>query len=222
VRETKLEREKWRRKLDELDKKLMIIKRKKLPKGGSSLRKLRKDLKNLEFKQMTSVLSVEKERKLVEVLSNLKAKISAIEKVLENDDEVAKITKELNFAKEQYRKYKKLVEQYAVDAQKSHDAMIDAYRKGEALKREADTAQENFIAAKLAADDAHRKHIKAVQQVHDYDKLIATLKQKQLEAKRLKEKDMTRKQAEAIFERFKQGEKLSTEDLMTLQKAGYL
>jgi uncharacterized coiled-coil DUF342 family protein len=31
-----------------------------------------------------------------------------------------------------------------------------------------------------------------------------------------------KRQAEMIFDRFKRGEKLSTEDLMTLQKSGYL
>ena len=34
--------------------------------------------------------------------------------------------------------------------------------------------------------------------------------------------DSIRKEAEDIFERFKKGEKLSTEDLMILQKAGLL
>jgi uncharacterized coiled-coil DUF342 family protein len=31
-----------------------------------------------------------------------------------------------------------------------------------------------------------------------------------------------KKEAEQIFEKFKKGEKLSTEDLLTLQKSGYL
>jgi uncharacterized coiled-coil DUF342 family protein len=31
-----------------------------------------------------------------------------------------------------------------------------------------------------------------------------------------------KREAELIFERFKKGEKLSTEDLLTLQKSGYL
>jgi uncharacterized coiled-coil DUF342 family protein len=31
-----------------------------------------------------------------------------------------------------------------------------------------------------------------------------------------------KRQAEIIFDRFRKGEKLSTEDLMTLQKSGYM
>ena len=41
-------------------------------------------------------------------------------------------------------------------------------------------------------------------------------------AKKDKAETAAKKEAEVIYDRFKAGEKLSTEDLMSLQKAGYL
>jgi uncharacterized coiled-coil DUF342 family protein len=61
-----------------------------------------------------------------------------------------------------------------------------------------------------------------VRQVHDFDKIIAGLRQKKARARADEAETSAKKEAEDIYERFKAGEKLSTEDLMFLQKAGYL
>ena len=61
-----------------------------------------------------------------------------------------------------------------------------------------------------------------IKQVHDYDKIIYSLKQKRRRFKKVKDEKIAKQQAEDIYERFKKGEKLDTEDLMYLQKAGYL
>jgi uncharacterized coiled-coil DUF342 family protein len=75
---------------------------------------------------------------------------------------------------------------------------------------------------KLKADEEHRKHIEHIRQVHDYDKIISGMQQKLRKSKKEKDEDSARKEAAEIFDRFKAGEKLSTEDLMILQKSGYL
>jgi len=58
--------------------------------------------------------------------------------------------------------------------------------------------------------------------VHDYDKIITGLRQKARKARKKKDESVAMKEAEDIFDKFKKGEKLSTEDLMVLQKSGYL
>jgi uncharacterized coiled-coil DUF342 family protein len=58
--------------------------------------------------------------------------------------------------------------------------------------------------------------------VHDYDKIIAGMRQKARKAKKKDDEASAKEEAEKIFEKFKAGEKLSTEDLMALQKSGYL
>jgi len=75
----------------------------------------------------------------------------------------------------------------------------------------------------MLADEEHRKHIEHIRQVHDYDKIIhgIWMKSRGVTEEVAEEVD-AKKEAELIFERFKKGEKLSTEDLLTLQKSGYL
>ena len=92
----------------------------------------------------------------------------------------------------------------------------------DAWRKEADAAQEAFVANKIRADEEHKLHIKNIRQVHDYDKIISGMRQKARKAKRKEDETSAKEEAEKIFDRFKAGEKLSTEDLMALQKSGYL
>src|SRR5207247_1635561 len=115
------------------------------------------------------------------------------------------------------------VSELAEKAQSEHDQMTTLYEQSDAFRREADRAQEEFIKTKMLADEEHRKHIEHIRQVHDYDKIIhgIWMKSRGVPEAAAEEVDAKR-EAEQIFERFKKGEKLSTEDLMTLQKSGYL
>ncbi|UCE73520.1 MAG: phosphoserine phosphatase [Methanomassiliicoccales archaeon] len=222
VKKAKEERENWNKKVSEAQSKLGGLKKKHLPKDGITLEKLKREVRNLEFKQQTTVLSVEKERELLELLSDVQSQIREREKLLEGNKEIQEALKKRNEAKEKAEDAHGLVSEHAESAQKEHDAMCKFYDEGDRLRREADGAQIEFKKAKLAADEAHKNHVEMVRQVHDFDKIIAGLRQKKARASREIEETTAKKEAEDIYERFKAGEKLSTEDLMFLQKAGYL
>jgi len=221
VRSVKEERDRWNRKVSELTERMGELRRAKLPKGGQTLNRLKRELRNLEFKQMTTVLTVDKERGLVEELARLQNEIKGLERALEESEEFRLAMRELKEAREKAESLHKQVGELAEKAQAEHDAMVSLYDKGDALRREADLAQEEFIKTKMMADEEHRRHIEQIRQVHDYDKLIHGL-QKKARGYEIVDEVQAKKQAELIFERFKKGEKLSTEDLMTLQKSGYL
>jgi uncharacterized coiled-coil DUF342 family protein len=80
--------------------------------------------------------------------------------------------------------------------------------------------QEQFVRAKTSADEEHREHVNLIRQVHDFDKVVAGLRRREKKARKVKSESSAKKQAAEIFERFRRGEKLSTEDLMALQTKG--
>ncbi len=223
VRAAKEERDKYNRRVSELQDQLNDLKRRRLPRGAVPLGKLQQELKRLEFKQMTSVLSVDKERALIEEIQKLQAELKKLERTLEENDDVRKTKEELKSARDLAEDAHKRVSQLAEEAQSEHDRMTALYEQGDSLRREADKAQEEFIKTKMLADEEHRKHIEHIRQVHDYDKIIhgIWMKSRGVTAAVAEETDAKR-EAELIFERFKKGEKLSTEDILTLQKSGYL
>ena len=116
----------------------------------------------------------------------------------------------------------KQVNDLAENAQQIHDVMVNLYKDANKSRRDADNAQDKFLENKKIADSEHTNHIFFIRQVHEYDKVLAGIKRKYRKAKKEKSENIAKQQAEDIFELFKTGEKLSTEDLMTLQKAGYL
>jgi len=222
VKVAKEERDVWNKKVNELLDLLNDVKRRKLPRGAIPESKLRRDLKALEFKQMTSVLSAEKERALIEEMARVQAEIRKLEKALEENEEVAKVREELKAAREKAEAAHKRVSELAEQAQAEHDQMSALYEQSDEMRRQADQAQEEFIKTKMLADEEHRKHIEHIREVHDYDKIIHGIWMKNHNVPGQVEEVDAKRQAEEIYERFKKGEKLSTEDLMMLQKSGYL
>ena len=222
VRAVKAKRDEWNRKFNELSDKVQELRREKMPKDGVPIRRIRAELRALEKKHMTSVMSPEKERDLVEQMSHLSEKLRSMEQELEKFTEIKTAEKEVRDAKEQAETFHRQVAECAEKAQSEHDSMLKLYEEADKVRKEADEAQEKFIESKLAADEEHREHIEHIRQVHDFDKLIAGIRDKSRKAKREKDETVAKKEAEEIFERFKSGDKLSTEDIMVLQKSGYL
>lgn len=222
VREAKAQRDEWNRKFNDLSDKAVNLRREKMPKSGLSIRKFKAELRTLEKKHMTSVLSADKEKALMKEMSQLDAKIKEMEMEIEQFSEVKTAEKETRDAKDNAENFHKKVSESAEKAQIEHDAMLKLYEEADLLRKEADSAQEKFIETKLAADEEHREHIEHIRQVHDFDKLIAGIRDKGRKARQEKDDTSAKKEADEIFEKFRSGEKLSTEDIMVLQKSGYM
>jgi uncharacterized coiled-coil DUF342 family protein len=100
--------------------------------------------------------------------------------------------------------------------------MITLIKQLDNLVKKVNEIQETIVLTKIEADNVHREFIEHVDKIHDLERQISSVH----ETKRKKKKDadatIAQKEATEIFERFKRGEKLSTEDLMALQKAGLI
>jgi uncharacterized coiled-coil DUF342 family protein len=196
-----------------------------------SIGKLKKELHGLEFKQQTSVLEADKERTLIERISHIKRQIKKKEKEMEGNEEVRELIHQVREAKKKMDESHQQVNVYADLAQKEHDQMIERFTQSDRIRKEADGSQEKFVESKMRADDEHRRHIELIHLVHDLDKIVFGLKQRKRTQERRPGKAQQaapqaattgKAEAEKIYEKFKKGEKISTEDLMLLQKFGFL
>lgn len=220
VQHSKKERDIYSNKIKKLSDTISKLKHEKMPKNGTPVGKLRKELKNLEFKQMTLVLTKEKERELIELISRLQAEIRRKEDELENDPNIKDLKDQLEDAKQKANEWHKKVKELVDQAQVEHEEMLKIYEKVGELRKKADESQENFVKSKFKADEEHKKHIDCIMEVRDIEKLITGIKKK-LKLKRKKISDVEgKKHADEILQRFMKGEKLSTEDLLLLQKRG--
>jgi len=223
VRESKELRDEWNQKVMKLHEEFSVL-RKEIPddKQGPPLKQLKKQLNELEYRQQTQLLKKNEEAAIVKQISTLAREIEEREKAVETSGDISKVSTQLREAKAQAEVYHKAVSEYAEKAQAAHDAMIKFYEQADMLRKEADASQEKFIECKTQADDEHKKHIEQIKSIHEMDKDFSDARGKAKAAKKKKVDTESKKEAKEIFERFKNGEKLSTDDLMALQKSGYL
>ena len=188
---------------------------------GASVGKLRAELRHLEYQQQTVVLSPKKEKELIELIAAKQKELKEREGALQENADLRQAYEEMKAAKAAAEEQHAAVTQLANDAQSEHEMMVKLFGEADGLRKQADAAQADFVRSKVDADRVHREYIEAVTSIRDIDRVLGALRPGGGE----RERHVTaadKAEAEDIFDKFRKGEKLSTEDLMTLQKAGRL
>ena len=221
IRETRNKISDHKKKRDELNERVRHAKeqRNKLNKRYSDIKK---QLRTLENEQMTQPMSPQKEKKLIEVISEIHTKIKDQEALLNKDPKLKKAIEEEKIIKQKAEKQHDLVEKLATRAQEEHEGMLELIRQLDNFVKKVNVIQETIVMTKIEADTVHKEFIDCVDKIHDLERTISASQEKKRKAKKAVEATYVQKEANEIFERFKRGEKLSTEDLMTLQKAGLI
>jgi uncharacterized coiled-coil DUF342 family protein len=168
--------------------------------------KLRKQIQELEIKQMTTPLTTDKERALVDEIGSLQSKIREHDTLIETDTE--KVRRELG----------KKMQKSRQEAQAAHHSMKDSLRSNRQTRRKADAGQRMFVKAKEKADEVHNEYINYLRGMQEIDRMTASQGRTGSSA----DQKASAASAEDLFAKFLAGEKLSTEQLMIIQKAGML
>ncbi len=206
---------------DESQKVADAMRRERNPDGDGgeiNVARLKKEARSLEMQQMTTVMTPSKERALIERLQEIGKLLKQKESALKSDPELKAALDKADQLKEKAEKEHAKVAELAEKAQSEHDAMIKLYKESDKLRKTADKLQERFVVSKMEADKIHKAYIEYVNQIHEIED--------QMGGRSGGGSQQSAQQAEAaadeVYEKFKAGEKLSTEDLLTLQKAGLL
>ena len=193
--------------------------------GGAPvpLSRLKAELRHLETIQQTTVMTPKKEKEVIEQIAAKLKEIKARESVVEDDAELREAVEALRAVKAQAEEQHAALTRHAQEAQEEHEKMSALFTEADALRKEADAAQAEFVRSKVESDRLHRLHIDAVLASKDLDRVIHALRAHGTPAQGQPHVPASAQaHAEEIFDRFRKGEKLSTEDLMALQKAGRL
>jgi uncharacterized coiled-coil DUF342 family protein len=183
------------------------------------VKELQKQIEFMEYRQQTEVFTTDKERELIEKIKQMMAQVREQEAELEqNKDMRAKITEARDFRKLASDLHAKVTE-FAELAQKHHDLMVESYRKADKSREAADAAHKSFVEAQESADSEHKFFIACQKELRDYDKVISGLRKKTKKVKVTKEQKAVRKEAESLFKNFRAGEKLTTDDILLLQRS---
>lgn len=218
VREAKRLREEWNHKFQELSDRVQEMRRTRPPRQGAVPGwRLKKDLKELEFRHMTTALTGEQEKRLLEEMKKLEAAIREQEDQFRRDPGIEATLQEYTAARDEAEKHHAAVGELAESAQREHELMVVLFEGGDELRRQADDVQAKLLEVKAAADEAHRQHISAIEEVRDIEKLLYAARGGRAPASW---SPAEAPREEDFLARLKKGEKVSTEDLLELQKRG--
>tara|TARA_B100001029_G_scaffold94400_1_gene77505 strand:- start:3114 stop:4274 length:1161 start_codon:yes stop_codon:yes gene_type:complete len=213
------ERNEVTEKVNSLKDNFLSLKRKRF--SGRNLppiSRLRKQIQELEIKQMTTPLTTDKERALVEEISSLQNKIKQHDELIETDTEVLDARDTFREAETKRRELSKSMQKSRQEAQSAHHSMKDSLKLNRSTRRKADAAQRLFVKAKEKADIVHNEYIEYLRGMQEIDRMTAS----QGKSGSLADQKASAASAEDLFAKFLAGEKLSTEQLMIIQKAGML
>lgn len=222
VKHAKEQRNELNKSYNSIKKQIEELQRTRLAAAGANINELKKQLRSLENEQMTQPMSPQKEKKVIELISELHTKIKGQEELLNKDPRLKKALEEEKILKQKAEKQHDSVEKLAKRAQEEHEGMIVLIKQLDNLVKKVNEIQETIVMTKIEADTVHRDFIEHVDKIHDLEREASAVKQQTEKKKKVVEATTAQKEADEIFERFKRGEKLSTEDLMALQKAGLI
>ncbi len=203
-----------RDKLAELQKKFFS--------DGLSLDALYKKRDALEFKQMTRALKREEEEKLIEKLASVNKEIIERENILKNNQEFKKYLELEKELKDKSDEEHERVRELAARAQAEHEKMLERLHEAREILNEIKKIEEEYIITKINADKSHNEFARYLNSIKEIERMIEGKKEGEKGRKIDKEKDVLMKKAEELYDKFKKGEKLSTEDLLLLQKVGLI
>ena len=218
VREAKRLREEWNRKFQELSDQVQQMRRARPSRQGTvPVWRLKKDLKELEFRHMTTAVTGDQEKRLLEEMKRLEAAIREQEDQFRRDPDIEATLKAFAEARDEAERHHAAVGELAESAQREHEAMVALFEAGDELRRQADDVQAKLLEVKASADEAHRQHIAAIEEVRDIEKLLYAARGGRAPASWAAAEAP---REEDFLARLKKGEKVSTEDLLELQKRG--
>ncbi|MBW6469985.1 MAG: coiled-coil protein [Methanosarcinaceae archaeon] len=190
--------------------------------GGPSMKDIRKDIDRLEFSQQTEVMTTSKERELVGKITELQKLYNSKKAEIDDNTELKTVLDEAQAIRDEASIFHTTLSEYAQKAQESHDKMISTFKEADTVRAESDAAHKEFVKVQEEADEHHKKFIAAQKEIRDIDKEVRKLRKNETDSRKDGVREDAKKDAEDIFDKFKSGEKLTMENLMTLQRSGLL
>ena len=178
--------------------------------------KIENEIKKIDKIIETRVLDLKKENQLVKNANDLRKQLMEIhedESVKAESDELRKKSEE---------EHEKVIE-LSEKAQAAHEEMLKYFRKTDDIRTAADEAHKKFIEARRNASAKHEEFKAVLSDIHVINKKLGSNKPKRRKSDNKgssgPNKNREEKQrAQEIFEKFKQGGKVSTEEILLLQK----
>lgn len=201
-------------KVVELQEKIRALNEKK-PEGN--MRRIQKEIEEIDWKIQTSSLPVKEEQELVNRVRQLESQLTVQKQIDKVKQKLFELRDgEKNVGLEEKTLHEKLSE-LAEQSQKFHAQMIEILEKVKTLQAEADEAHQKHLEARQQAQELHQKCVELMEKIGAIHK-----EQKETADKRQAERQSEHKMEleERALAKLKRGEKLMWDEFQVLAEKG--
>lgn len=179
--------------------------------------RIKKYIEDIEVKIETEVLSVDKERRLMEQIKRMKKDYEALGDVKIITDKIDEISKQIDENKKKANEAHEKLKKVLKDKKKGYREFFSLSKQINVIKKQQEKAFETFISFKNSFIDVSRqlsaKLSLAKKEKNEVDDKIKTHKEQKVEKQNLLVEEKQKK----VEEKLKKGEKLTTDDLIVMQ-----
>ena len=191
------------------------------------LRRLKKELKDSEWRIQTTVMSLDKERELVAKIAKLEAQLEdktiASNKINEFQSKIIEEAASLGAIKAKLEHSHQKVIDYAKKAQEHHDQMESLFLKAKEFEKRADELYRQFLEVKKLADEQHKKAVKIYEKIDMLKKEINDLKKTEKEEKQRRiDVKLEEKEKVAVQKLKEKRKKLTMDEFRILVEKGLI
>ncbi|MHB8395914.1 MAG: coiled-coil protein [Thermoplasmataceae archaeon] len=185
-----------------------------------------RELQKLIKKQETTELNKTEEQKVVSEIRRLNNEIKKMkvdfESSLLKNDRIREVNTKINEKKREAESMKKEVEAISTSISALSEEINTMLQELDEIRRKSDEYHELFIKFSKESEKEHQAFIQAKTALKDLEKEIYSVRSKEKNSRRKEKEGELQQKASVLFDKFKNGEQLTTEDLLILQKAGFL
>jgi len=222
VKTTKHSKEELDAKFKSLDEEISQLKAEKhkvLDKiGVADPMMLKKEIKKLEFRIETEGLTFEKEKELMKVLSKMKKQFDSTKSVTDIEQKLSSKFRELRELREMMDMTRKIVQVSAKESQKHHVDLIESSKEIDELKKKEDTFEGEASKYKSEIYALNEELNTKMSRLDELRKVLGENNVKLKEDVERSNHEILKQKDDAVQEKIKTGKKLTTEDLLILQR----
>jgi uncharacterized coiled-coil DUF342 family protein len=179
---------------------------------------LKKNIKKLEFKIETEGVTFEKEKELMKVLSKMKKQYESSRVIDDIERKLSSKFRELRELREMMDMTKKIVQVSAKESQKHHVELIESSKEIDELKKKEDTFESEGSKYKTEIASINDELNKKMERMDELRKVLGENNVKLREDVERSNHEILKQKDNAVQEKIKTGKKLTTEDLLILQR----
>jgi len=176
---------------------------------GPSSRKIREQMNKLEWRHQTGQISPKKERDFFATMKRLQAELKMLKKEEEASSSV--VLKEVKQAEKKQQRAHDAVTDASEKSEEAHSLMMELSNEVDRLRGLANSEHLGLTSTKGEADDLHNKYIISLRCIHSMQDILKLSGTK-------KEQGVERVDVTDLMSRLMEGQTLSDEDMMLLQR----